>query len=244
MLRNIEMDISCFKKLDENKFLQIDLSKESVGRSMRNLFYNKDADYIFLNYGNKKDLNKALEVVKPQKLIIDFYMWDCTLKRYEDISKYINDLNRAKSLGVDKCVQIDFSVWYNDPQPIQLANLYKNFIRLHIAQQLGFLTVLNFNTILPYWYDIYEYVLPKRVNTVFMDNGHGEFRKDKNHTQNEIKALHNLLSLTEVKTFIIQSSKVSDDDMKPFAYELKKAGIEYAIIPSQTKVLGLFYKRR
>jgi hypothetical protein len=237
-MRTINVPLQSFPKINE-QFIDIpEGSTIGVANNSR-LFYKKNADFLTSSFDRKTAPKKLIEWgIPPEKIIMTWFMWDNILNRFKSSSTYIEYLQAALSVGVNKCVQMDFSIWYEDPEPIQVHNLYFNFVRLRQAQELGFQTILNFNNILVKYEEIYRKILPENVHTVWVDENHSEQK----YQITEYQSLEMLLDICKVKHFIFQTGKKQLPHRKKFLYLLKQHGIRYTILPTELKIFNELQK--
>jgi len=230
----MNIDISDFPELREDMFLPVPKTA-TFGRAMKDLFYKKTADYIITNTNPPSGLKKTVNSINPSRIIVDFFYWDYILDRYRYFEKYRELLKFIKSFGINKCVGIDFSLWYGQPAPSLFNNLYMNFIRLKEAQDMGFYAAFNWNNIMPQFKDVYIKCLPEKIPLVVMDNNHGEYNEK--IIGMDLLSLQMFCDMVKVDYFVIQTSRDDISYMRPFLEELKKKDISYTFVPSQTKMM-------
>jgi hypothetical protein len=238
---------------------------------MKDLYFNKWADLIITNTNPHSNVDFTLKTIgrdNPGKLLaVDFFKWDYNLDRYRypehELKDYLDNLlsgyvkfhyaddygnfiREMLSKGINKCVGMDFSLWYDQPPPTLIYNLYLNMSRLRQAQDMGMQTIFNWNNAMVEWEPIFEEILPPSVPIVMVDSNH---LMTVDQTRRELAALEMFTKLTKVDTFIIQAGRKdvgekkdsaghTIPDMQPFLDRLKEKGIRYFFVPGQTSLLN------
>jgi len=233
-MTTITINTDCFPKLREDGFLKT-TNIHSVGRAMKDLFFQRFADITITNTNPHSNVDHTLKHIPKERLVIDFYKWDYQLDPYRYADKYEAYLHEVRAKGIDKCVGMDFSLWWDQPTPTLVNNLYLNMCRLRQAQDLGFQCIFNWNNAMPEFKDIYADILPKSVPIVMADCNHELSPKD---LLREISALEMFCEYTKVEVIIVQASRQDIGFMKPFLKAAVDHDIRYYLLPSQTALLG------
>jgi hypothetical protein len=234
----ISIDIECFPELKEEGFLDVEKTT-TFGRAMGDLIYNREAD---LYITNTSQIRRSLKVVPPDQIVFDFFMWDSELHKFRQMEPYQKILDLAKEKGIDKCVMMDFSLWYNQPEPSIFNNLYMNFVRVRQAQDQGFKAMLNWNNIMTKYFPVYERCLPSKIPGIVMDLNHGDL--DKKFIKEDVEALKLFLEIIEVNQFVIQTARKKVNFLSPFLSVLISHDVTFSFIPSQTRILSLVLSRQ
>ena len=224
----IEIDFSSLTPQKEKDFYFVDIPKLKLGRGRKDVYYNKEDDLIFITFDGKTPIERMTKTVPPERMIIDFMLYDLYLRPYRDKEYWDNTLETLKGLAINKIVGIDFSVYYETPPPVIANNIYINLLRQEDAQKKGLLTVMNWNYIHLDYFKVYEYCLPSTIPTLFMDRNH-HYDLDR-----ELKVMSRLLDSFTVKSVVMQSAKKNLEGHQPILQVLQKHDIPYAFLPSQT----------
>lgn len=199
--------------IKEDDILEIDLKKNIIGQVVpRRIIYKKNADYFFFCCVNKSDLSDVLEIHKRygiplDKFIGDFYIWDSSLSKFDKNIVFSKWLLELKKHGINKLVQIDYSVFYEQNLLISLTNVYKNFKKMEIAKNLGFKFCLNGNTLHPSFSNLYREILPSTINTLVVDYNH-KFNNES--IELEKKIYSDILEYSKIKNVIVLFCRVYD----------------------------------
>jgi hypothetical protein len=231
-MKTISIDVECFPKLREDGFLP---AVNSVGRAMKDLFFNRFGEIVITNTNPHSNVDHTLKHIPADRLVIDFYKWDYQLDVYRYADKYEAFLGEVHSKGINKCVGMDFSLWWDQPGPTLVNNLYLNMCRLRQAQDLGFKCIFNWNNAMPEFAPIFEDILPKHVPIIMADSNH-DLTADQ--LKREIIALEMFCEYTKIDLLIMQSSRQTVGQMCHFLNAAKDNGIRWRLIPSQTALLG------
>ena len=228
-MTTIEINTECFPVLLD-KFLP---ASRTYGRIMKDLWFERFADIMITNTNPHSNVDHTLKIIPKDRIAVDFYKWDYQLDQYRYADKYEAFLRECLSKGINKCVGMDFSLWWDQPGPTLVNNLYLNMCRLRQAQDLGFQVIFNWNNSMPEFKAVFADILPKRVPVVMADSNHEMTEKD---LKREIAALEMFLEITSVEVFVIQTSrqKVNVD----FLRAILDHGCRYQLVPSQTALLG------
>ena len=233
-MTTITINTDCFPKLREDGFLPSH-NIQSAGRAMKDLFFQRFADIVITNTNPHSNVDHTLKHIPKERLVIDFYKWDYQLDVYRYADKYEAFLKEIRDKGINKCVGMDFSLWWDQPTPTLINNLYLNMCRLRQAQDLGFQCIFNWNNAMPEFTDIYEDILPAHVPIVMADANH-ELTAEQ--LKREIKALEMFCGFTKVDIIIVQASRQDIHFMHDFLKVAVDLGIKYYLMPSQTALLG------
>jgi hypothetical protein len=254
-MKTIPIEVDSFPKLREDRWVDPN-SISSVGRAMKDLFFQRFADIVITNTNPHSNIDFTRASIPTDKIVVDFYKWDYNLDRYRypenEIRKYLDGLlsdyikykyaneyeiflRELISKGINKCVGMDFSLWYDQPGPTLIYNLYLNMCRLKQAQDIGMDVIFNWNNAMVEWEPIFAEILPEKVPIVMVDSNH-ELTTDQ--LKREIAALEMFTKYSKVDIFIIQAGRRGAQDMLPFLERLKEKGIRYFFVPGQTSLLN------
>lgn len=233
-MTEISINTDCFPKLLEDGFLKADRIT-TCGRAMKDLFFQRFSDIVITNTNPHSNVDHTLKHIPANRVVIDFFKWDYQLDQYRYADKYEEFLREVRKKGVDKCVGMDFSLWWDQPGPTLINNLYLNMCRIRQAQDLGFRTIFNWNNAMPEFRCIFEDILPKSVPIIMADANH-ELTSEQ--LQREISTLEMFLDITKVDILIVQASRQDIGYMREFLQFAVDHGIRYCLMPSQTALLG------
>jgi hypothetical protein len=233
-MTTITINTDCFPKLHDSGFLPAQ-NIHSIGRAMKDLFFQRFADIVITNTNPHSNVDHTMKHIPKERLVIDFYKWDYMLDVYRYADKYEAYIKEVQAKGINKCVGMDFSLWWDQPTPTLINNLYLNMCRLRQSQDLGFQCIFNWNNAMPEFKCIYEDILPKHVPIVMIDSNHELNAKD---MAREIDALKMFTDISQVEIFIVQASRQDIGYFRPFLKEVLDRGIRYYLVPSQTALLG------
>lgn len=236
----VPVSISHFPKLKDD-FVNIDVSKQTVGRCQGDLYYNRNADWMFMSLDHKAGMQRTWRDVPAKKCIGCFYMWDYSLEKFKKVEAYYAVLDYIKSFGVDKVVAMDFSIWLDQPDAVTFYHMYLNFIRTRQAQDKGFSIVFNENLLYPPYRKLYEACLPDTIPCVMVDANHAD---SKESVETKVTSLKMLLDICTVNSYVIQTSTKTVGMLAPLLSALKTNGVNYRIIPSQTALLSNIVRRQ
>ena len=236
MAAKIEIDFAGVPQI-KGKFISIDVEKETLGRFRRKAVWMKDADHIFTTIDGKYALSQVIKhITPPSRIIADFMLYDYALDRFRNRKTWFDQMNILKTAGIDKIVAIDFSNYYETPDPIVAANIYHNLSRLAEAQSAGTNVMMNWNLINERYLPVYLEKLPHDLGTIYMDDNHAMGAAV---LERETKKWQEILDNFAVRSVIVSSAKKSLDGHGALLRTLTTAGVPYVLIPSQTPLLFL-----
>lgn len=224
------------KRPNQSDILDFDVTKQSIGRVQNGFVFKRNADLILVT-GIKHEILRAIRKrgIPAEKVIMDFFVWDYSLMPFWDKKKFLELLNIAESLGVNKIVQMDFSIFYSTPEPMIQAHIFKNFQRMQDAIDKGFKVIYNFNCFIPTYLDFYKDVLPKEISLVI----------DQNHVINKITlaqdlfTLRELAKITKIKNAILLISSQKTETHMKLLTQLNRLTIPFTILPSYFKMFQM-----
>lgn len=225
-------------KLSQNYILDFDLKKQTFGRMQNGFIYKKDADFILVTC-NTSYIRKAVQIIPPEKIILDFYVWDYDLMRFWERNKFMSVLKYAKNLGIDKCVQMDFSIFYGMPKPMLEAHLFKNFTRMEDAASLGFKQIYNFNCFVPDYIELYKEILPKEISMV-IDQNH---IKNKLALEQDLYTLRKISEFTKIKNAIILTTSQKTEKYSDLLRLLNRLNVTYIFLPGYYKTFAVLWQK-
>lgn len=227
-----------FKKLPQDTFLYIPIINNiSIGRSHRDLFYNKTAQTVVVTmrdgmYGVKA----SLKSIPADRMIGDFYFWDNRLAKFRNGDEYQNFLKELKSVGINKLVGTDFSIWSTMPRPLSLYNQYLNMNRYWMNYNAGMKSIFNMNVVKPVYDPLFNYVLPSNIPTVMFDQTHPLTREQLEEEKVNTRAF---LKKYKTKSAIIQVTGSTIGENGFYLLPIfKDLGITYGCIPSNTTLMS------
>ena len=236
MAAKIEIDFAGVPQI-KGKFLSIDVEKETLGRFRRKAVWKKDADYIFTTIDGKYALSQVIKhIIPPTRIIADFMLYDYALDRFRNRKTWIDQMRALSSSGITKIVALDFSNYYETPDPIVAANMYHNLTRLAEAQAVGMTVMLNWNLITEGYHPVYLEKFPHDLGTIYMDDNHSIGSAI---LERETDKWREILDNFTVQGVIISSAKKSLDGHGALLRTLSRAAVPYVLIPSQTPLLFL-----
>ena len=163
-------------------------------------------------------------------LIRVWFEWDYLLDGYGKTEEIFRAFLKTEwDAGIRIAAQFDFSVWFWEPEEKRLGAILRNFQYMKIAQEMGFLTLLNFNNILIKYRNIYREILPKNVGTIVIDANHSE----KAYARVESLALDALFTDFDVKTAIIITGRTVPNELDYLAAPCRAAGVRIVISPPE-----------
>jgi hypothetical protein len=226
-----------YPHIPESAFIYLPVTKDNLGRSHGDRFYNKNADYVFVTLRDGiGGVKESLKTVPASKMICDFYFWDDRLTKFKDANEYHALIHQLKMLGITKLVGTDFSVYKGIPKPLGIYNHYLNLNRIFINNQEGMKTVLNSSVVrIEEYMEISEYSLPKNIPTVMFDEGHTfYYEEEKQH----MKTIAGFLERHMVKSAIIHTGSPSLKNRIELLKMLKDHGIAYGAVPTKMALMN------
>ena len=91
-MKTIPIEVDSFPKLREDRWVDPN-SISSVGRAMKDLFFQRFADIVITNTNPHSNIDFTRASIPTDKIVVDFYKWDYNLDRYRypenEIRKYL-----------------------------------------------------------------------------------------------------------------------------------------------------------
>ena len=231
-----EEDIAVFK-IPESSILETVGKK--IGRITGGLVWNEGADYYITSYKPK------LETVKKiggNKMIIDFYMWDDGLIPFYNKAKAMTKFRELRKLGINCCNELDFSVWYDKAKIINLYNMHYVNKRTRDMIKLGMKVTINFNMIHSDYFTIWDYYLPKKVNTIIYDNNH---KMNKMYVKKDYEALKLFYeSGRKIGKVIFIDGKKNHDYLLQIIGLLEANHTEYCFVPPRIILITMLQNKK
>jgi hypothetical protein len=231
---DLKITLSHFPKLREDQWVPI-TAKNTVGKAQGDLFYRKDADFVFTCMDHWSIIQRTLKHVPADRLIGDFFTWDYALEKLRNPDTWGNLLTRLKENGISKISGMDFSIFYDQPDIISLYNLYHNLLKSRQAQDRGFDLVLNWNWIQARYEPVYQKCLPSGIPCLMMDLNHYQTKETQRYN---VDAFEMLTRITDIGHIVIQHGKTSLVPFAPLVASVKQHNISYVTIPSQSVLLS------
>lgn len=233
MTDELKLNLSHFPKLREDKWVPI-TEKNTIGKAQGDLFYRKDADYVFTCFDHWSIIQRTLDHIPADHIVGDFFTWDYALEKLRNPDTWGNLLARLKEKGVSNISGMDFSIFYDQPDIISLYNLYHNLLKSRIAQDRGFDIVLNWNWIQTRYEPVYQKCLPTQIPCLVMDLNHFQTKETQQYNAD---AFAMLTGITDIQYIVIQSGSKSLVQFAPLIAAIKQHDIKYTTIPSQSVLL-------
>lgn len=231
-----EDDIAVFK-IPEDSILETRGKK--IGRIAGGLVWNEGADYYLTSFKPKLDTVKK---IGGDKMIVDFYMWDAGLTPFFNKAKSIQKFKELQKMGIKICNELDFSVWYDKAKIINLYNMHYVNKRTRDMIRLGFKVTINFNMIHSDYFEIWDYYLPKKVNTIIYDNNH---KMNKMYIKKDFEALDKFYkSGRSLGKVIFIDGKRNHDYLLSIISLLEKNNTEYCFIPPRIILLTMLQNKK
>ena len=228
-------DVAIFKIPESAIFESRD---KKVGRIAGDLVWNRDADLFLTTLKPRKEV---IRQIPPSKIITDFYCWDASLMPYYNKERADEKFDEVKLLGCDKCVELDFSVWYEKPHIINLYNIFFANRRTRDMYMKGIKIAVNFNLITPNYFEIADYYLPQTINTMVCDNNHAINDVYLQSDYESFEKIYN--SGRKLKSVIFIDGKVDKSYLMPILKLLERNDTYYTFIPSRIRLMSLLSKK-
>lgn len=215
----------------------LDTKDKTIGRIAGSVKYN-ECD-LYLTTFKMQSLVKS--VVSPDKIISDFYAWDAALAEYYNKSTAIHKFKQIKEQGINKAVELDFSVFYDQPAILNLYNIHYCNKRTRDMINMGFKIIVNGNLITSKFFEVNDYYLPLHIKTIVFDNNH---RFNETYINLEIDMLNKLYSKRTVDNAIFICAKKSKAYLLPILKVLESHNTSYCFIPPRAAVIQSYLKNK
>jgi hypothetical protein len=180
------------------------------------------------------------QTVNINKIILDYYSWDEKLELYYNKEKAIEMFKWFKEEGIDKSVELDFSVFYDKVKIVNLYNLHFANKRSKDLLNFGFKILINFNLIHPDYFEVADCYLPKTINTLVCDNNH---KFSKTYLQKDREVFEMLYkSGRKIKNIIFIDGKKNHAYLLPILKSLEAEDTTYTFIPSRANIISIFMR--
>lgn len=230
---NAEDLVSC--KVPEDSVLETRGKK--IGRLAGNLLWGgEDCDFYFTTCQMRRGVIGT--ILPAEKIIVDFYAWDTNLTKFYDKTRSVEFFQSCKKKGIQNAVELDFSVWYDQPRIVNLYQLYNANKRTRDLVQQGMKILINGNLLHADYFDVWDLYLPKKINSLVFDNNH---TFNKAYIAKDLETIRKIYdSGRTIKNLIFIDGKKDHSYLRPIIALLEKNDCTYTFIPPRIRVMQIF----